>query len=74
METSPLASMKASAAFSTSGWKEVAPEQEMEPASSAAGLLGALAALGSGLLGATAGSEAGDGGQRHRRCQRTDDA
>ena len=35
METSPLASMKASAAFSTSGWKEVAPEQEMEPASAA---------------------------------------
>ena len=35
METSPLASMKASAAFSTSGWKEVAPEQEMEPTSAA---------------------------------------
>ena len=34
-ETSGLASMKASAAFSTSGWKEVAPEQEMEPTSSA---------------------------------------
>ncbi len=33
METSGLASMKASAAFSTSGWNEVAPEQEMEPES-----------------------------------------
>ena len=31
MEVSGLASMKASAAASTSGWKEVAPEQEMEP-------------------------------------------
>ena len=33
METSGLASQKASEAFSTSGWNEVAPEQEIEPVS-----------------------------------------